>query len=107
MTLTSLSPTQKGVLSGLVVLLAGFGVMLAFWLTSSYTGERGLPFYLSATIGDALILPALAFLGTRIAAENGVTRREVRLASLTAALGVLVGATTQAYWLRSDDINLN
>lgn len=101
------SPTQMGILAGSVVFVGGFGMMLTFWLTSDYTGERGFPFYLSATLGDALILPIIAFLGTRLVTENGSTPKERRAAHVASAVGGAAGAATQLSWLRSDDINLN
>ena len=93
--------------SAILIFTAGFGAMLLFWLNSDYMGERGLYYYFSATIGDAMVLPLIAFIGTRLNANFELTSKRLLTLLVVAVCGAGIGLATQVAWLRSDETILN
>lgn len=99
--------TWLAIVGAAAVLLAGFGVLWAFWLSGDWPTENGLFDYRSATIGDGLLLPLIV--GVLIAAivATPPSPGDRRNGCLGLAIGFLAGAATQAGWLADDSPNLN
>jgi hypothetical protein len=94
---------------GLAVFLAGFGMLLGFWLGGDpRPGVPGFFDYAAATLGDGLLLPLLAFvcfLG--LAFVPGPARGERGWTLAGVFVGLAVSAIIQVAWLRDPDPNLN
>lgn len=82
------------------MLVAGFGVMELFWQTADrHAPYPGLPRYLSATVGDGLLLPAVAGCWTYCAALIPRPVIPARLALRAGAAAGLLAVLVQAAWV--------
>lgn len=79
-------------------LVAGFGAMNILWLIVQPTQLRGLYSYASATLGDAIALPLIAYSLSRLDTLLPPRRNRMGLA-LGSLIGALVGAGTTWAWL--------
>jgi hypothetical protein len=89
------------------VLVAGFGALLGFWLGGSYSAQLpGLFEYPSATWGDGLLLPLLAFCLCRLIAGLPVAdgRRPTLLAGV---VGAVAGGLVILTWVTDPAPSLN
>ncbi len=98
-------------LVALGVLGAGFGSSGTIWLAGEWEeGQPGFPDYLSGTVGDAVLLPALVYLLAwsrgrvldAVGNSPSVTRSIVY-----ASLGAVPGAAVMASWLLDEGARLN
>lgn len=100
------------VVAAATVFLCGFGALLIFWLAGDWPTDVGLFSYRAATIGDAVLLPAIVGilvaalrLGTlRVGSDPPSERRAARVGAL---LGGLVGCGLQAAWLADTEPTTN
>ncbi|RAS67112.1 hypothetical protein C8D87_103451 [Lentzea atacamensis] len=92
-----------------VVFFSGFGALQIASLAG--LGDDSLPglhTFRSATVGDGILLPLLAFCLVRSSPQIRTWRRAERWAVATAGvLGLLGGAATQISWLANPDPRLN
>jgi len=92
------------ILSGTSTFVAGFGAMNAFWFAGPRDESlRGLYDYWSATLGDGLALPLVAFGLAGACANVNPAKWRIWIAILGASLGVV----TQATWLADPHPQLN
>ncbi len=93
------------------VLSAGFCSLGLIWLVGDWEeGQPGFPDYVSGTVGDAVLLPALVYFlaWSRERVVGTVGESPSLRASLTyALLGAVPGAAVMASWLLDDDARLN
>ena len=102
------SALRPAALTSATVAVAGFGVMNAFWATQVHDGAlRGLYDYLSASYGDALLLPAASGAVVYIRSTLPLAKHERRVGMIAAAAGMLAGAALQVAWLIDDNPELN
>jgi hypothetical protein len=98
-------------IAALLVFVAGFGAMLAFWLNGKNNPHlKGLWSYPSATYGDGLLLPVL--MGTLVGVAWYLSARPSRkqetwIAVSATGLGFAAGAATQVAWLVDSKPTLN
>jgi hypothetical protein len=96
------------VLAGLLVLVAGFGALLIFSVTTPRVASLpGLFDYVSATWGDGVSLPVMTAALTYAIGRLHPVSHERLAGAATAMLGVGLGAATQVQWLRDDAPHLN
>lgn len=99
---------RRAVLAAGTTCLAGFGALVGFSAITVTPPElRGLFDYLSATWGDAILLPVSV--GALVYAYDAMERRPHDRALLLfgGLAGGAVGALTQVQWLSDDDPELN
>jgi hypothetical protein len=102
------SPRLAEVAAGVTFIL-GFGAMLLLWLAGlGDSSRRGFIEYWSATVGDAIILPILAYALTKAALPiRDWSRRDRSLVIVAAGIAALGGVATQYTWLSSATIETN
>jgi hypothetical protein len=100
-------PRFYGALGALGVLVAGFGALLVFWLSADWPTENGLFHYLSATLGDGLLLPLMVAILIGGIASLPATHDDRLRGCAGFAIGTLAGMATQAAWLADDSPSLN
>lgn len=100
----------RGALAGaLSVLVAGFGALNVLYIAG--LGDNNLPglyTFRAATVGDGILLPALAYALIRASGpQTDRTRRDRWLIGAAGATGVVAGALTQWSWLADPNPRLN
>lgn len=92
--------TRRAIKAGITTLVAGFGAMNLFAAIEPPTGQRGLYSYWSATLGDAIALPALAAGLTQLALTLETSHQPPRRMVLAGtAAGACLGLATQIAWI--------
>lgn len=104
--------TKIGFISGLLVLLFGFIVMLILWNTVGrqyhFTELRGFFYYRAATIGDGLCLPILTGSAVYfILTNNKILKNQNKICIFYGIIAIIIGFCIQAKWLISNDTILN
>lgn len=87
---------------------AGFGMMNCLYWAEAPTTQRGLYTYWSATLGDAVALPALV--GALCEADallSDSTRVPASVGIIGGAIGATVGIASQLAWLADNDPDPN
>lgn len=105
----ALTPRRWALLSASAVGCLGFGVLALLSLAG--VGQEdlaGLYTFRSATVGDAILLPLLAYCLVRLAGLHRAWQtRERRVVRYAGAAGLLCGAALQAQWLLDPEPRLN
>lgn len=89
------------------VFFAGFFVMLIQWSMSNYIGNRGFFYYLSATWGDALCLPAISYVISRRLKRIKWNKVLLGTSIVSCLLGTFAGAVIQNSWLKDTGTIVN
>jgi hypothetical protein len=101
------APHRRALFAAGAVFVLGYGVLAI--ASAAGLGDQSLPglyTFRSATVGDGLLLPLLAYSLVRVA---GRTRplREKRTVAVAAVIGALLGVATQVQWLMNQQVVLN
>jgi hypothetical protein len=104
-----LSPRSVAATVAVTFLICGFGVLNVASAVMSFSPKlRGLYSYRSATLGDGLLLPLLAYgLVRAIAIQESWSRRARLVVTCAAVVGGAAGVATQAVWLTSATTSRN
>lgn len=104
-----LSPRSIAAAVAVTVFISGFGALnVASEIMSFSSKLRGLYSYRSATLGDGLLLPLLAYgLVRAIAIQEAWSRRARLVIACAGLVGGAAGIATQAVWLTSATTPLN
>lgn len=108
MTRRSSRSIRRAALAASATCVAGFGALLGFSIFTVKTpGLRGLFDYLSATWGDAVLLPVS--MGALVYAYDQTPGQSFDRAIIAAGglTGAVVGAATQVQWLADENPELN
>lgn len=94
----------SGALAGLTVLALGFIPLAIFWSRTAldYQGLLGFWDFISGTVGDAVLLPAMVGAAVYLAAASPPLSRHIGIAATMS--GVLAGAAVQVSWLASTEV---
>jgi len=105
----TLTPRRWSLLAALLVMLAGFGVLNLFSVLGAGRSDLpGLYTFRSATVGDGLLLPVLAYALIRAGGWHlGWTKRQRRTIAAGATVFASGGAVVQASWLLNPNPRLN
>lgn len=105
----ALTPISVSCLVAVPVFVFGFGTLNALSTVGAGADDLpGLYTFRSATVGDALLLPFLAYGLARSAQIQGAwTRIELRLIATGALLGTIAGAAEISTWLLDSNPTLN
>lgn len=103
----SLSPLKSAILSAVVIFLAGFGIMLVFWIFDEKDPNvYGFLHYKAATFGDGFFIPCIVG-GAVYLLKSIQVRSKKTLKNIPLVMGVFftfVGAFIQFRWLKDPDI---
>lgn len=96
------------IIAATLVFMFGFFTMNLFWFLGEWNPDlHGLYFFKSATIGDAIVLPAVTYLGLKITEGEKYTQRQKLIIAIMTILGTLGGIYSQYQWLSSAQTTLN
>lgn len=103
-------PVWAALVAAVVLAIAGFGALLAFWLAGDHDPALpGLFFYRAASFGDSLLLPVLAgcLVGGLAALKCHRPHAERQWGAIAGSVGLATGIFAQWLWLADDNPALN